>query len=299
MTTHERQAIVSTKIYEGYRLPRSVDVFGFANVARDLASTNTAKLVAESIVERASVLVDLRRLGLDNSPQIKPGLDPLCIATAAYNEDQRNAAATAPGRDLYSFGMDFTPDASGEFYAVVAHHHAHHSVIDELVAKHGLERYGYWDNSDRPDGISPSQWTSRREFWESSLVDGTCGGRGLSIAPRSNGRVWRDEVLESIRTFGLSVADKPARARQIEVAVLLYVHRRALGSAPGWPVVWALVRQDAAAVRQRVESLLGELTIEDLLSPVESLGTVDEELEWLSKEHLKATLGIQAGATAP
>ncbi len=36
----------------------------------------------------------------------------------------------------------------------------------EFVQKYGIETYGYWNNTDRPDDVTARQWTKRRKDWD-------------------------------------------------------------------------------------------------------------------------------------
>lgn len=283
---------MSTKIYNGYRLPRSVDVFAFANVARDLAKANRRRLEAEEMKMRATRIADQLHLGLvpDGDPNAAERA-PLVLAVAEWNRDQREATPGTRDYDPHSFGLDFTPDPKGRFYGVVAHHDSHDSVMQRLVADHGLEEYGYWDNSDRAEGLTAAQWTARRLFWERTLPDGTFGGRGLSIAPRYDGHIFVRDIVASIFVLQIPVEDSSARAAGVEFAVLAHVAGLCRAKPLGMNEVFTLMRRTSRPLCDRIETLLPHLTTSVLTDAVAPRGTLDLEVEALAREHLAVVLG--------
>lgn len=51
---------------------------------------------------------------------------------------------------------------------------------DEIVRKYGIEEYGYWNNTDKPDNISEEAWIKRSDDWNNALTDiGVASQHGL------------------------------------------------------------------------------------------------------------------------
>jgi len=45
----------------------------------------------------------------------------------------------------------------------------------------GVKKYGYWNNSDRPEHVSKKQWDTRRDDWDVAVQHGDISKQGLVI----------------------------------------------------------------------------------------------------------------------
>ena len=69
---------------------------------------------------------------------------------------------------------------------------------DELITKYGIEEYGYWNNTDKPEGITDEDWVKRESDWNKALP-------GMGVTARCGlctTNIINDEDLFSIMKMG-------------------------------------------------------------------------------------------------
>lgn len=67
-------------------------------------------------------------------------------------------------RDPYDYNYRFMVRRAGNFFLCMPTDN--HQKFDFLKKIPHLEEYGYWDNTDQPEGISRKDWKARGRFWD-------------------------------------------------------------------------------------------------------------------------------------
>ena len=168
---------MSTKIYNGFRINGDTDLFDFRKkVTDELKPYILAEITSHAV---QSMIFDFDGL------TIKDGL--LAEST------RKNIRGTTGGltsdklrfHDLYwSYFAKEREDSESDYVKKNAHLtltynarvnkifvliNAHNNVIEAFEKMDGVEKYPYWNNSDRPDEISGEEWKTRGKEWNEVL----------------------------------------------------------------------------------------------------------------------------------
>ncbi|MCH6469874.1 hypothetical protein [Sinomonas terrae] len=78
---------------------------------------------------------------------------------------------TERGHDPHRFEASIGDDPeTGRLHLLVfADNPQYENTLDDME---GVEEYGYWNNTDRPDGLSEAEWDARREAWDRVMPSG-------------------------------------------------------------------------------------------------------------------------------
>jgi hypothetical protein len=230
---------VSTKIYNGYRLSCAVDLFEFADRLRAAMNPVRMRLDARILMDRAVTAVDTADARGEARPQ-----GALLAALTGFGDEQRSMDPRSRGHDPNRFEVSFGYDRqTGRVLCLLYADQPEFTRAWESLPEVGA--YGYWDNADRPGGVSDAEWQERRAAWERvlpgrtppaermlsfSLRSAPPYGSGMTdlVLPRS------DETAEAGRKALLRSAAKSKRARARDLAVTLLALeavRRAEGAA--------------------------------------------------------------------
>lgn len=163
---------MSTKLHHGHRLAEGVDPFAFIatvrtalNPVRDRAD---ARILAEKVVE----IIDKAAVhGLPDDPDA-PLNDmmsaPLTAAYLAYEDEQAKLGKTDRRHDPNRVELAIGLDQQTGRYGVLLFADCD-LLVDAFRAMPQVEEYPYWNNSDRPDEVTETEWVERREFWDRML----------------------------------------------------------------------------------------------------------------------------------
>lgn len=66
------------------------------------------------------------------------------------------------GESLPTFKMYL--GVAGDQHAAIVF--ATHELEEAFAALPGVQEYGYWNNTDRPDDVTKAQWDARKAFWD-------------------------------------------------------------------------------------------------------------------------------------
>lgn len=182
---------MSIKIYEGrrVRMKTLAEARTFAEAFRAGALEIQDRLVRTAVAACAARHIDGRTCGLvlsddDGTDYASPNFGPH-DAPISYSRDllrKRMKAHRASGRR--DVGFDFDAELcliahKGQAYLMLfAEDPEFLKLLDSLP---GVEEYGYWDNVDRPDGVSAPAWARRGRNWDAAIPSGIPGAHGLTI----------------------------------------------------------------------------------------------------------------------
>ena len=88
---------------------------------------------------------------------------------------------------------------------------------DELVSKYEIEEYGYWNNTDKPDGITNEEWKNCGDDWDAALP-------GLGVPSRCG--LCSSDLIDPDVLFSEVKMAEDGRMRKIinDFSLLKYIH---------------------------------------------------------------------------
>ena len=168
---------MSTQIHNGWKFPEGTtleQVFAQFREQGNLMRQMADDSARDRIIGRACGIIDKAMahcMGLDekeNFDLLEEGASPL---GHAFNKmlDLR-----------YEKNSSEANHVSCEASVVVAAHRTglyaltffrNRDMEKSFVANMGLEQWGYWNNSDAPEGVSDAQWSEREKLWDDLVGD--------------------------------------------------------------------------------------------------------------------------------
>lgn len=148
-------------------------------------------------------------------------------------------------------------------------------AFDDLPYVH---KYGYWNNSDQPTGVSDEQWASQRKMWDIALLDESLA------TPATHGLGF--QLLNAYDPYGVfEVSDEDSTPDLIpsmeqRIRQLSYHFYRHLPSVP-----------------EEVRNMSGKTILDDVFGWIrkrdEALDAVKDETFALLSGHMKADLTLE------
>lgn len=160
---------MSTKIPNGFVLHETdfSRIHEMITDWREELSTLQREGVAHFLADRASFLID----SVDCGRPLSLDIDGRSAAGIAWDEltDRRKEIAKTGHRDPavdFDFQMTLHPH-QGRVYGIVFSEQR--EWVQAWMAKSGVERFAYWDNTDPEDGVSNKAWKARGRIWDDIL----------------------------------------------------------------------------------------------------------------------------------
>ena len=161
---------MSTKIYSGLRLVAGADLWEFLQQLRREANVIRDRLDARLLAADAAMIVDRRRIG-NPVPDEQPGgraRSAIWEAVDRFKADQDKLGKSDIGHDPHRLELSVGYDPVASRHMLIMYCEA--TELRELVTGHpDVEEYGYWNNSDQPDGVTDQEWDERRQAWNRVL----------------------------------------------------------------------------------------------------------------------------------
>lgn len=191
---------MSTKLYNGLRLlDNEADLFEVI--------PKIADVIREELGKAAQVLVgkELAR-AVDSKKFRKNTKSEDILFFKVEDEWRKRQAAWGPHHSLNDplrFSIVLGRSDRGN---ILANWYGETQGYEVALKGTGLfEDYGYWDNSDRPDGMTQKQWAQRGKEWDSLLdKDGAFGSLPLWELGSSSDP-WRHMFLQSPANEDLNI----------------------------------------------------------------------------------------------
>lgn len=200
---------MSTKIYDAWLLPRETDL---PDLVRDLdkqVSARAVELETEAVGRAALKQIDLFWLA-KNSGRTGPVMpvSPAFSASVKAAEARRSSSSESP----YQFEAVFLKDPATERVGVKLFFNgsAYRTAVDKIADKWAWTEYDYWDNTDRPDDVTETEWNGRLGFWKRATAPDWTFTRGLSYKLHHAG-ILQTTILVMLEQ--LQPAPMPAQAR--------------------------------------------------------------------------------------
>lgn len=205
---------MSTKIHNGYRIAAAglLDPFEFLNDLRAVTTGIYRDLLATALARTATGLAD----AAVRNPEQSSGTQPLTQALQEANRAHREIVRTGQRNPAWDFGFDLVlvadPDDRDWRYALI--YTEQDAYTDAWETNPVVNRFGYWNNTDRPDDVTETEWDRRRTIWNRVLPGYT--------APASIGFTWSllsDDTGHSLTdiqpVIGDRIPSREERARMI------------------------------------------------------------------------------------
>lgn len=142
---------MSTKIYTAWRWEKRHGLFEMTKKISDAAAQELRKL--------------LRKIVRDG--KIEENRSARYSLTQLLGQHIRIAAVSLL-RDPYDYNYRFmVRDAKTHYLCMPTDGRQEYKFLDKI---RGLEEYGYWDNTDRPEKLSRREWKARGRFWDKYWV---------------------------------------------------------------------------------------------------------------------------------
>jgi hypothetical protein len=144
---------MSTKIYVAWRWHRCHGLFDMTRRINE-AAREEIRLILRKTVRDAKIE--------DNKQVRYEILQHLC--------QHIRVAAVSTLRDVYDINYRFmVKRAASYFLCMPTNQHRDYKFLAGIPY---LETYPYWDNTDRPDGVSQRAWNARGKFWAKYWLPG-------------------------------------------------------------------------------------------------------------------------------
>lgn len=280
---------MSTKIYGGFRItqPGATDFLSMQALLNEmsaklteLARTETNKHVLRSAIDRFDQ-DSLRKAGLINTAEAEgverdPDEDARdgYITFAILRLLERGAKVEQTHQRDPSIDMScevvLLPHASGLYGIAYAENRA---IENAFFASEGIERFAYWNNTDRPDDVTEEDWGARRRLWH-ALLPGSGVPAECGLSRKLSPVTVMPSVKEVVEFWHHHPKVTPSFADRIRMYVIDAVADALVAELPPSnslaPVARAIRRArdsdepEIVALRSRLEAPIREALIEDI-----------------------------------
>lgn len=137
---------MSVKIYNGWRWKKKHGMFQVMEKVQEAGKKATMQDIREMVV----------RTGLHERT---PG-ERFEMASLLSRHTQQVSIHIDP----YDYNRVFYVRDAGSYYLMMPWHH--HDKFDYLKKIPELEEFGYWNNTDMPEGMDRRRWRARGRFWD-------------------------------------------------------------------------------------------------------------------------------------
>ncbi len=238
---------MSTKIYNGYKLEgirtlKELDAF-LARLKKKIKEAQET-LIIQKLALLASEFYDRHSLGWVNKKKIKKykGYTPLSYAFMTLMEKEAAIKKNNSRNPDFDFGFEIALMFSrGTILCTLYNEKDEFRNIWESMK--GVKKYPYWDNTDRPKGLSASAWRKRRNDWDKALGHSSPADAGLvkTISPPMVCFEDKSKILKAIPTLD-------RRLNYYANELLIYSYQNGQTMKDG-EINWSLVRESMDFVR--------------------------------------------------
>lgn len=189
---------MSISIYQGLRVTDPATCHPIPSTGVFHAAAALRKACGQVFFDRLYELfhtVDAHVLELSPERSAQPGARIRALAVSVgtlHRQSERTLDALDLGYDitLLDGGSPDEPDQSDPaLLALVTGEHASELYIPALTEAGLAQPYGWWNNTDGPDGVSDAQFALRKQHWQHALTSpaGATGGDTFDLSPAQAG----------------------------------------------------------------------------------------------------------------
>jgi hypothetical protein len=151
---------MSIKLHHGHRLTLGADPFDFIVQARAVLDPVRDRLDARLLAHTAAILIDKAIADGTATPE-----HPVSAAYMANEDDQAKLSKEDRLQDPNRFELTIGRDPRTGRLGVLTYVEQPELLSTFRSLPH-VEQYAYWDNTDRPKGVTAKQWETRARFWD-------------------------------------------------------------------------------------------------------------------------------------
>ena len=137
---------MSVKIYNGWRWKKKHGMFQVMEKVQEAA--------------KKAVMLDIREMVIRAGLHERTPGERFELAHLLSRHTQQVSIQIDP----YDYNRVFYVRDAGSYYLMMPWHHR--DKFDYLGQIPELEEYGYWNNTDMPDGMDTRRWRARGRFWD-------------------------------------------------------------------------------------------------------------------------------------
>jgi hypothetical protein len=235
---------MSTKIYNGWRQRVEGIADPFALAAR-FDEVLTPALRAARLRRVMGLAAHIYDVGACEGADVDEvdSTPALLVAEHIVSAGQRQAVRSGRRDPANDFTCDITMGADpGDRSSVYLIVHCEHDLEAALSSIPGVERFAYFDNTDRPSEITAAEWADRRDIWD-RVLGGPFSVRTVTWSARDLTCEWIAFDDDGFDAANAALPSPEVRARAI-------LRRHAASNLPAG----ALVGGSTAALVARIDA---------------------------------------------
>lgn len=160
---------MSLKVYYAYRLKDPSDLWGFARYLRRKMTQEVKKALIKRYIELGKSIEpdseEYKKALEDVSPSRSLEDNLTSCGHSAFGERYRKQAKE-PYKNMFDYDCSVVfREYQGQVYLIPYFGSLLHHFNEKLRKDPRLVEYGYWNNTDRPDRVSPQEWGKRKKVW--------------------------------------------------------------------------------------------------------------------------------------
>lgn len=229
---------MSIKIYHGYRLPSmpAYKLAEFFETFRKRADAERKRRLSEVIFDELVRIYDSHTLGILTSSDYffkdidRPGKNSLAMLMMDYGFAQQKRR-TAKDSNNPDFDFDLTImvyPMRGQTLCIVFSNYEFYETM--FANTRNVSFYGYWNNSDKPDGTTNKDWKRRGRDWDRAISGFSYNASGFIFELVSVSGI---ECSEEIKVLAAKKAI--SFEKRIERASKFFAHQLYAAHAGGMP----------------------------------------------------------------
>ncbi len=280
---------MSTKIYNGYKLPRMTldELYAFGQDFKKRICDQFQKEVCILQAEIATEVCDLKTLGYKYNYEFESRDEKiegrsLILAIVSLFMSQTKRAAESMRRDgIWDFSCNLILIPRKDHILALLYSQRESAAVI-FQGMEGVVDYSYWDNTDRPDELTDEEWDARRDEWGEAFG-------GWKMTPAEAGMSIECPEIRGIE-FGMSekilqaVPSLEERANRMAKRMAITRWYDSQGIDPVAKVEWSDFMQRRSKLRDWLDSTDGQQQVEEeivkmktRLKPTIEKSDLDEE----------------------
>jgi hypothetical protein len=176
-------AIMSVKIYDGMLIERDLSLDDLRALAKKARPKLSMLVERAQLTKWAQVAADaydmaLMGIGVERGPDEREDRSAL---GRAFDHIEKERSEDKKGRRAHlpmGFESCFMAIGAGKTLLLSYGDGALKEAFAKMVK---AKPYGYWDNTDEPEGMGRQEWSQRKRDWQKAM------GRGFDLAPSEAG----------------------------------------------------------------------------------------------------------------
>lgn len=208
---------MSTKIYSGYRLQDGVDMFDVVKKTRATFQELLQRKAGYELLSDIVFAYDQLKFSDELAERFRKGndlSDKVNEWAVRYKMCKNLSENMERYPKHYQVSLGFAPDpVTGK---MLVYYFGPGEMEEVFEGFEEVEEYGYWNNSEQPDGINDEEWQEHREAWDRVL-----GHLDLSVAMVMSNAVTSSELsplsfsYEKMEKLGILMPSRASRVRNL------------------------------------------------------------------------------------